>query len=351
MRRGVRTRRGAGMARSRVAQLAALVLGALVLLASCGTPLSPAKGPVGNAVAVSIASRPTAPPFDPSAGAPLPDNRIVTAYGISGGGDANGPASTCCAAGDLLPSFLPQLQRLGQQYAAADPTHPVKLGIDLVVDIFAGCGGLQYCAGWTSDDTIQRYVTFCQQNNLLLFFDMQFGTEPVEHAVTTHLLKYLEQYPFTELALDTEFHAPNTSEGYAEESQYPNFTGHMDASEVNWAIAELAQISLQQHLPRKVLIVHQFLPFVLPDKNQIKRNPNVSLVLQADGFGGHFDKLSRYQEFVQQDLLEYGGYKLFYYYSDSGIAYDVDENGVKQPQSPQTVLQELFPQPLFISYQ
>jgi hypothetical protein len=61
--------------------------------------------------------------------------------------------------------------------------------------------------------------------------------------------------------------------------------------------------------------------------------------------------LDDYQAFVQLDLLEYGGYKVFYYYSDSGIAYDYDDNGDKQVQSPQDIMQQVFPQPLFISYQ
>ncbi|HLJ82492.1 MAG TPA: hypothetical protein VKT52_13460, partial [Ktedonobacterales bacterium] len=106
----------------------------------------------------------------------------------------------------------------------------------------------------------------------------------------------------------------------------------------------------QYQLPRKVLIVHQWNPAVLPDKQNIHPNPNVSLVLQSDGFGGYDNKLGDYQIFVQQDLLEYGGYKLFFHYCDGGCSYDIDPNGVAQPQTPQQVMQ-VFPQPLFISYQ
>ena len=53
-----------------------------------------------------------------------------------------------------------------------------------------------------------------------------------------------------------------------------------------------------------------------PIKTRSRSIPNVSLVLQSDGFGAYGNKLGDYQVFVQQDMLEYGGYKLFFSYSD-----------------------------------
>ncbi|HUY79567.1 MAG TPA: hypothetical protein VMV29_22545, partial [Ktedonobacterales bacterium] len=100
------------------------------LLAGCGGAAAPSGGPPGKAVVTNVIGAKEAVTFDPSVGAPLPDNRIVAAYGIDGGSQVNGPASTL----DMLTAFLPQLQQLGQQYAALDPTHPVILGVDLVVN-------------------------------------------------------------------------------------------------------------------------------------------------------------------------------------------------------------------------
>jgi hypothetical protein len=321
------------------------ILCLLLILAGCAVP-SPAAPPA-KGTGAGLAASMSAATFDPSVGAPLPNNRIVAVYGIVGGVDFNGPASTL----DMLNSFYPQLQQLGNQYAALDPTHPVKLAIDLVVNGIQPCSEFpQYCSSWTDTSVMQAYIDYCKQHNLLLFFDLQLGTEPVKDAVMNHVATYLEKYPFVELALDTEFHFPNTTEGYADAAGYPCCLGWMDASEVNWAVGEMAQISLQYHLPRKVLLVHQWNPAVLPDKDKIQANPNVSLVLQSDGFGAYDNKLGDYQVFVQQDLLEYGGYKLFYYYSDGSTAYDFDANADKQVQSPQDIMQ-IFPQPLFISYQ
>lgn len=279
-------------------------------------------------------------PFNPDDGAVLPYYRIVTAYGIVNGVRFNGAASTI----EMLDQYLPELRQLGAQYAALDPVHPVKLGIDLVVNVLQPCWAFpKYCASWADDATIQAYIDYAQKNDLLIFFDLQLGTEPVASAVTEHLLPYLQKYPFTHLALDTEFHFPNTPDGYAQAQGYPCCLGWMDASEINWAMDKLAAISQEYRLPRKVLLVHQWNPAVLRNADKIKRNPNVSFVLQSDGFGGTDNKLYDYKLFVQDALVQYGGYKLFFRY-EGGSAYD------DPVQTPEDVMR-LFPQPLFISYE
>lgn len=316
------------------------VLTAIVIISALVISPTPPPASTRQVVANNATTTPTpGPTFDPSVNAPLPNNRIVAAYGITGGVQFNGPASTL----DLLNNFLPQLQQLGQQYAKLDPTHPVKLGLDLVINTIQPCSDYpQWCSSFDDDATIQSYIDFCKQHDLLLFFDLQLGVMPVQNAVTL-IDPYLQQYPFTELALDTEFHFPNNAQGHAEAAAYPNYLGWMGSDEINWAIGHLAQIAMQNRQPRKVLVVHEWDSQVIHDKTKIQLNPNVSVVLQSDGWGGVEDKLSKYQAFVQQENLEYGGYKLFFQYTGDG-QYDVPL------QSPSDVMQ-LFPQPLFVSYQ
>ena len=320
----------------------ALVFAALcvvIILAGCGQ-VSAQQPASGSAASLGIANAAATPPFDPAVGAPLPNSRIVAAYGIVGGSQVSGPASSL----DMLAAYMPQLQQLGQQYAALDPSHPVQLGLDLVINVIQPCAEFaKWCASGTDNATIMAYIQFCQQHHLLLFFDLQLGVEPVATAVVEQVQPYLQKYSFTELALDTEFHFPNTPAGYAEAAGYPCCLGWMDASEINWAINYLAQTSLKFHLPRKVLIIHQWNSAVISNKGSIKLNPNVSVVLQSDGFGAADNKIGDYQVFVQQSLIEYGGYKLFYNYPGS-FSYDTPL------QTPQQVMQ-LFPQPLFVSYQ
>lgn len=327
---------------TRQSRLGALVLASLcvvVLFTGCGAAAS-ASPPAGKAASLGISDASAAKVFDPSVGAPLPNDRIVAAYGIVGGGQYNGPASNL----QMLDAFMPQFQQLGQQYAALDPTHPVQLALDLVVNVIQPCSQFpKWCASFTDDATIQAYVDYCKQHHLLLFFDLQLGVQPVPDAVVNQLQPYLQKYPFTELALDTEFHFPNNPQGYAEAAGYPCCLGWMDASEINWAINYLAQTSLQYHLPRKVLVVHQWDTSVIHHKDQIKLSPDVSVVLQSDGWGGAGNKIGDYQAFVQQTLVEYGGYKLFF-------PYPGDTQFDSPFQAPQDVMQ-LFPQPLFVSYQ
>ncbi len=345
--RGVLSAQVAPTPRSRSFRYALLMLGALLIFAGCSTGQAAAGTPAGRGAVISLGATGTAARFDPSVGAVLPYNRIVAAYGITGGIDANGPASTV----DMLDAFYPKLRDLGQQYAQLDPTHPVKLAVDLVVNVIQPCSAFpQWCASWTDDATMQAYIDYCQKHDLLLFLDVQLGTEPVSDAVTNHLLPYLQKYSFTHLALDTEFHFPNTPQGYADARGYPCCLGWMQASEINWASNELAQIAVQQHLPRKVLLVHEWNPGVLPDKENIQRNPNVSFLLQSDGFGGYGNKLGDYEIFARRELVQYAGYKLFFYYNNPSGSYDLDFNGNARVQSPKDVL-SIFPQPLFISYQ
>lgn len=339
--------------------MALLAMMTLVLvLAGCKASPNLQSNAVGNGASLSITTWQSSKPFDPAVGAPLPNNRIVAVYGISGGVQFNGAASSLA----MLDAFLPQLQALGKQYATADPTHPVKLALDLVINVIQPCAWYpKYCTSWAPDaskmidgikiDGIQDYIDYCQKHDLLLFLDLQLGVEPVADALVysdkqdnpVPLITYLAKYPFVELALDTEFHFPNTPEGYAMAAGYPCCLGWMDAAEVNWTIDKLAQISLQNHLPRKVLVLHQWNTAVLTNKDKIKTNPDTSLVLQSDGFGALSDKLTDYQVFVQQHMIQYGGYKLFFQYPGTNA-------GDSPLQTPAEVLQ-VFPQPLFISYE
>jgi hypothetical protein len=321
-----------------------VALALCLALSACVAPGAPQLPPAAVGGSTITGARtvitPTATSFDLSAGAALPYHRIVAAYGIVNGGEPNGPASTI----GMLTDFLPQLQQLGNQYAALDPTHPVQLGIDLVVNVIQPCGAFpKWCASWADDQTMQAYVDFSQQHNLLLFFDLQLGTQPVSDAVISELTPYLTKYPFTHLALDTEFHFPNTPEGYADAAGYPCCLGWMEASEINWAISALAEMAHTHHLPRKILVIHQWDPSVIRNHDQIVTNPDVSVVVQSDGWGGTENKLGDYRIFVQRGLLEYGGYKLFFPHAGD-TQFDVPL------QSPEDVM-NLFPQPLFISYQ
>ncbi len=277
-------------------------LAAIIVMSSIILP------PTGNAavlgpVATSTPS-PTPTPFDPNVGAALPNNRIVAFYGIPGAPVA-GPAYAPTSA------MLTQLQAQAAVYATLDPSHPVLLGLDLVVNVADGFPGPNGTYDHDVDAaTVQSYITFCQQNNVLLFLDLELGRAQIRNVLPTYL-PYLEQYSFVHLALDPEWAFPA-------HSGIPGYNvGFMEPGDINWVIDQLAAIPMQYHVPRKVLILHQFRDIVLPNKSQIdKTSPDVSVVLHVDSVGnyngGVVDKKMQYQQWVQQQWTNLGGFKLFY---------------------------------------
>ena len=52
------------------------------------------------------------------------------------------------------------------------------------------------------------------------------------------------------------------------------------------------------------------------NKDQITPVPGVQFVLDMDGFGGAEAKIGNYGHFVRDELIEFGGIKLFYKQDD-----------------------------------
>ena len=284
------------------------LLGALVLLGIRGAPLL-----------TQIVRAAT--PYDPNLGAVLPKHRIVAFYGIPGA-EPTGPAFT------INGNMLNQLRQQADAYQHVDPAHPVQPGIDLVVSVPDRSPGPNKTYSHHIDArTIQNYIDFCQQNNLLLFLDLNFGQAPVMDEVN-FFLPYLEQYDFVHMAVDPEWMFPRRD-------GIPGVDlSNVHASDLNPIISALANIPMQYHVPRKILIIHQYRPdgdtlanpfdagqAEIADKRNIIRDPRVDVVIHTDGVGGypgdHADKIQEYSQWVQQDMqqyknFQYGGFKLFY---------------------------------------
>jgi len=102
-------------------------------------------------------------------------------------------------------------------------------------------------------------------------------------------------------------------------------------------IDKLSNLVLTQHLPTKVLIIHQFRESMLPDWQKIRLKPGVEVVTSVDGFGTPGEKLDDYRIFDRQQLIQYPGFKLFYRLD-------------KPLMSPSDVLR-MDPAPLMVMYQ
>ena len=253
----------------------------------------------------------------------LPQHRLVIFYGnpLS---PVMGPIGQYSDA-----DLIARLQAQAQEYADLDPTHAVVPALDYVTPVAQGVPMAD--GSWVyrmPDDSIQHYVTLANANHALFFFDMQIGHSTVQKEVN-HVWSYLEQ-PGVDLSLDPEF---DMAPGDVPSVEF----GRMYASEINWVIDQLSNLVTTQHLPPKILIIHQFLESMLPDWQKIKLQPGVEVVTCVDGFGPPGSKIDDYAQFDHDQLIQYPGMKLFY---------KLD----KPLMSPQDVL-ALDPPPLMVMYQ
>jgi hypothetical protein len=289
---------------------------------------------------------PTPRPFDPNVGAVLPTHRVVAFYAVPGA-EATGPAY------QLSASMLANLRAQGAAYQQLDPLHPVQLGIDLVASVPDGFPGPQGVYSHHLDTaTIQSYIDFCRQNGLLLFLDLDFGLAPVMQEVN-FFLPYLEHYSFVHMAIDPEWMFPR-------HDGIPGINlSNVRASDLNPIIQALAEIPMKYHVPRKILMIHQYRPdgdglanpynpglAEIADKRDLLYDPRVDVIIHIDSVGGYVgseaDKTFQYENWVGKDMqkyhnFSYGGFKLFYHIE------------AKTLMTPQQVL-ALKPAPMMITY-
>ncbi|MSP13587.1 MAG: hypothetical protein EXR62_11595 [Chloroflexi bacterium] len=163
---------------------------------------------------------------------------------------------------------------------------------------------------YLEDETVENYINLTAAEQMVLILDIQIGTSSVD-AELTRVLPYL-RYPNVHLAIDPEF-----------AGQPGEFIGSSSAKEINRAQALISQYLSAHSIPqRKVLIVHQFLEDMLPDKHAIDNYPRVELVINADGYGGPIPKITKYNDFVSSAAAEFAGLKLFYRWDEPLLSMD-----------------------------
>ena len=174
----------------------------------------------------------------------LPANRFVIYYGNPFSA-AMGPLGAY--SDDEL---LARLQHQAQVYANLDPIHPVIPAFDYVTPVAQASPTAD--GTWRArmpDDSIEHYRNLGNANHMLFFMDMQIAHSPIQ-SEANNVWSFLQQ-PGVDLALDPEFDMPpGTTPGIE--------FGRMTASEINWVIDKLSNLVLTQHLPPKILIIHQF---------------------------------------------------------------------------------------------
>jgi hypothetical protein len=258
-----------------------------------------------------------------TAGSLFQNCRVVSFYGATGGGAmgilGSGPPD----------EVIPRLVRHAQDYTDMAPERPAVPALHPVAAVAQGAA--QADGSYLlrqSPEGLDAWLALAEAHDLLLFLDLHLGRSSVA-AEMDRLAPYLA-HPRVHVALDPEFAMPpGVVPGQA--------IGHLDGADVNEAQDRLQALVGARGLPNKILVVHQFLPEMLPDRAAIADYPNVDLVIVMDGFGPPEAKTANYAEFVGAGRAEFGGIKLFF-------TQDPDL------MTPSAVL-ELAPQPDVIIYQ
>lgn len=264
----------------------------------------------------------------PLAGAVLPFNRIVAFYG-------NLYSKKMGILGELPKvEMLKKLKGEVAKWQAADSSLPVIPALHYVAVTAQGAPGKdnkhRMRMPWHQIDTI---INWAKEINGLVFLDIQVGHSSVKEEVPP-LEKFL-QLPQVHLGIDPEFsmkggNVPGTK------------IGTFSADDVNDAIDFLAATVKKYHLPPKILIVHRFTQGMLTNYRQIKKVPEVQVVIDMDGWGDKILKRSSYLRYVYREPVEFTGFKLFYK-NDT-------KTGSNQLYTPQELL-KFTPKPIYIQYQ
>lgn len=263
----------------------------------------------------------------PLAGAVLPFHRIVAFYG-------NLYSKKMGILGELPKNeMLKKLKQEVHNWQAADssiPVIPALHYIAVTAQGYPGKDGKHRLRMPSSQmDTI---LNWADQINGLVFLDIQVGMSTVKDEVPP-LEKYLK-LPQVHLGIDPEFsmkdgHVPGTK------------IGTFNAEDVNAAIDDLASYVKKYNLPPKILIVHRFTQGMITNYKQIKKVPQVQVIMDMDGWGDKTLKRSSYLRYIYAEPVEFTGFKLFY---------KNDTRKGNQLYTPKELL-KFIPKPIYIQYQ
>lgn len=264
----------------------------------------------------------------PLPGAILPFNRIVAFYG-------NLFSTRMGILGELpKEQMLAKLKREVANWQKADSSIPVIPALHYIAVTAQGQpgkGGMHRLRmPFHQIDTI---INWAKEIDALVFLDIQVG-----HSTLSSEIKALEDYlkmPQVHLGIDPEFsmktgHAPGKK------------IGTFDASDINVVIDFLAKLVKEHNLPPKLLVVHRFTQGMVTNYKNIKKVPEVQIIMDMDGWGNKVLKRSTWLRYIYREPVQFTGFKLFYK-NDT-------RTGADQLYTPEELL-KFTPKPNYIQYQ
>ena len=117
--------------------------------------------------------------------------------------------------------------------------------------------------------------------------------------------------------------------------------GHVEVAEVNSVVTWLADLTRENNLPQKALVLHQFQVQSLRDVNEVDQTRSeLAVLIHVDGLGAQPVKQETWRTLLDNaPTIQYWGWKNFY-----------DED-IPGPLTPAETMTKVDPVPDFVSYQ
>jgi len=251
----------------------------------------------------------------------IPGSRIVAHYGSSA-------SPLLGVLGESPPQEAAQrvVARARQWDGFGLPTVPAAEFIATIANASPGPSG-----DWSvrvPHNDIRPYIEAMRSVGGITVLDLQPGR--------TDFLTQAKEYEA--LLLEPDVHLALDPEWRMGPGQIPaQVIGSVDASEVNAVTAWLDDLVARNGLPPKLVVVHQFTPFMVTNRDQLAQRSHLTLLIHLDGFGSPEAKISKVEQLHPTPPL-FMGFKLF-----------LDED--TRLMSPSEVIGSLDPDPVYVSYQ
>ena len=222
------------------------------------------------------------------------DQRIVAYYG-------NHLTPVLGVLGETGPEAA--VDRVNAQAAKFNAPDKKAVGaFEMIVTVAQRSAGADGNFSHPSDlEDVARWIDVAEENGLYVILDIQPGRS--DFLTESRRYEELLLRPNVGLALDPEWRMGP--------GQVPGRTvGSVTAAEVNQVSAWLSDLVLENDLPEKMFIVHQFQLRMIQNREQLIDRPGLATVIHADGFGGREIKLVTYG-LLQVESPLYNGFKLF----------------------------------------
>ncbi|MGE5518424.1 MAG: hypothetical protein ACM3VS_00765 [Candidatus Dadabacteria bacterium] len=267
----------------------------------------------------------------PLPGALLPYNRIVAYYG-------NLYSNKMGALGKWpKKQMIANLMGEVKKWNDADPTIKSIPCLHYIATTAQGAPGKD--GKWRTRmplSQIDTILNWAKEINAQVFIDVQVGLSTVQDEIP-RFEKYLA-LPNVHLAIDPEF-AMLRKGG----KRPGSVIGTYDAEDINWVGNYLVDIVRKNHIPPKIFMIHRFTQGMVTNSQNIKLHPELQVVMDMDGWGPPDLKKGSYRYWINQQPVQFTGFKLFY-------VNDTEKSGQKEMMSREQVL-SLKPKPIYIQYQ